>query len=245
MMGTKGFTRAPVIAVVAVVLVVVAVVAVLALATRQRGGLWIVLDGLSPSEQRLARTIDGCAIATAHRAIGDGATLMIMPIGRSPVQLATTPIHTRAGLRQRLDPVAFRKYKAMKREDAAKRIHTLRTAPAPMGSSDLIAAASVAASAFADSSQHKMLTICGDGHQVGSGINLYRDDPTNCRDLLSRVPNELTNLAGVDVIFATPAADEPHPVPVAQENAIERFWKTCWGRTVHARSVTFRFGAGS
>ena len=30
-----------------------------------------------------------------------------------------------------------------------------------------------------------------------------------------------------------------------QENAIERFWETCWGRAVHARSVTFRLGAGS
>jgi hypothetical protein len=228
-------------AVVAVVLVLGGIMAAMAVATAQRGGTVVVLMGLSPSELPVGDLVDKCAMHEARQAIEDGADLIILPIGRSPAQLRTTAIHAGVDLWSRMNASGFAKKKKQLRAYAAARVRQVREGPEPDGASDVIAAASIAGNYLDEAKEPRRLVVCGDAHQVGA-INLYETNQASCSQLLKAAAADLSNLTRVNVVFATPGADDPHHLPLPEEQSIERFWKQCWGPAVHPRSLEYRHG---
>lgn len=222
--------------------VVGGIMVAMALATAQRGGTVVVLVGLSPSEQPDAKSIDACATEAAHQAVDDGATLKILPIGRSPAQLRTPPSEGAVGLWDRMDTSEFDETKKRLYGEAEERIRQIRAARPPVGASDTLAALSIAGDQLDKADAPRTVVVCGDAHQVGA-INLYDTQGRSCQELLHAASADLRTMSHARVVFAAPGADDPHRLPLAEERVIERFWKTCWAPAVRANGLEYRHGA--
>ncbi|MDX6698629.1 MAG: hypothetical protein QOE65_2026 [Solirubrobacteraceae bacterium] len=215
----------------------------IAATTRQRGGTTIVLVGLSATERSREGEVATCARSAAARAIGRGARLVIVPVARTPVDMSTTPADTRLPYVTRLDPWKATP-QARKRlgRSADRRIAELLAREAPPGSSDQIAAATIAYTEYADPSGDTSLIFCADGHEVGP-IDAFHDDlrPSRCRALLARARPEMADLHGATVVFGAAGQDILAHLPAARESQIRFFWTGCWAPAVNAHlPITYR-----
>jgi hypothetical protein len=90
--------------------------------------------------------------------------------------------------------------------------------------------------------ERAVLLICGDAHQVGHGIDVYRSIPSLARSrrLLRKLDRKLLgDLSGIDVVFGAAYTDRKAKLPAAKEVAVQRFWQDAWAPAVRARSFTY------
>jgi hypothetical protein len=227
-------------------LIAFAIIAVSALAgftylgtTRQPRGTFVLLLDHSASAQTPA--VRDCARIVINRAVEDGATLYIAPVGR----LATAnwkAIDTGLAGAGKSNKKTAREQQDRSRAAAETRVQQVLAGPTPPGASDYIAATTAAARLLANEpGPRRLLAACGDMHQVGSGLNVYREplDGDHPRAVIARLRLLLPDFGKkVEVVIGAGGLDHA-PLSTAREEAIQRFWTDDWAPAVHVRSMTY------
>ena len=206
---------------------------------RQPGGTWVLM--LDHSDSAQAPAVRKCARIVIDQAVRDGATIYIAPVGR----LATadwTPIETALTGAGKSNTKRAREQQARHRAAAEARVQSILAGPTPPGASDYIAATAAAARLLAhESDPRRVIAACGDMHQVGSGLNVYRDrlDGRRAEAAVDRLRPVLPDFdREVDVVVGAAGLDNA-PLSTAREAAIQAFWTKHWRSAVHVRSMTY------
>jgi hypothetical protein len=244
MTDTAEAVRNAMIALAVVVFLIAAGAVAYALATAQPGGSVWILVGVSPSENASPKAIGRCVSAGIVKAVDDGALVKIAPISRVPAEMSAVPVATGLSLWQRFKPRKARETQDDHREALRGQYRALAGRPdPPPGSSDTVAAAAFAADEMNEAAhgERRTLLICGDAHQVGSGLNVYDDSFTAAGVREHLRPEVVGDLSGVDVVFGAAYSDAKAPLPAPQEAEVKRFWTAAWASA--ARTGTPRYAA--
>jgi hypothetical protein len=208
--------------------------------TAQAGGAVVVLLGVSPSEQANVATVRACADKAIDAAIARGATVTIAPIARSAGMPFTT-VDTHLGFAARTNPVTAEAKRVGFREAARAAVRKVLDGPVPTGSSDVLSATTTAGRQLAEDGGSKQLEVCGDGHQVGGGVNFYRralDGPDRAA-LAHELAGNLPDLAGIDVRFGAAGLDAKGEPSGGREQRIALWWTIDWKRATRAHAVVY------
>ena len=239
----KNRTLRPVFIAIALIALVIAGGSVaMAVMTTQRGGTVGLVIDISPSNlDAMKDRIATCATQAADHAINDGATLLIAPVSSSPVYMASTPIHSKLSLDQRLTPKLSERLKKRDRRTARKQIDGILGGTVRNDSSDTIAATSIMGRALHREDGPLTMVICGDAHQVGSGFNIYKETltPERSRQLVTEVRANLGDLSGIDVIFGAAGMDTKVPFVNRRARALEQWWTQYWREAVTPQTLTY------
>jgi len=238
-MDPSPFKRAAVVLLVIAIAITSATVA-WALATTQAGGVVVVMIGVSPSEQKDASTVEACAKTAIHKAMEEGAMINIAPIG-GPSEVAFTSVDTHLRFIERTNPHTARGRQSEILAKAHAALRGLLKAPPPARSSDELSATAMAGRLLASASGPKTLYVCGDGHQVGNGVNFYQRtlDANDRVALTALLRPSLPNLTDVDVVFGAAGLDRKGNPGLQREQRIALWWTIDWKRATCAHTVTY------